>query len=121
MSRKQTRKQNSPDLTKESDSDRPSPYPKEEAKLRIRLILREGETVYSRHLKDDIRSGRHGADFNDILHVLTTGDVVRDPVWDECHRQWKYNVEGRDLEDEDLRVITVIIDEDFRIFLVTAY
>lgn len=105
----------------EEDAPPRSAYSSEEAKRRIVLTLRDGEIVYSEHVKRDILSGRHGATFQDILHVLQHGEIVREPEWDDTHRKWKYKVEGADLEDEELRVITIIIDEQFRLFIVTAY
>ena len=83
--------------------------------------MRDGETVFSKHVHDDVASGRHGTTYQDILHVLQFGEVRSDPEWDAKHGNWKYKVEGLDLEDEQLRVITIIIEEQFRIFIVTAY
>lgn len=85
------------------------------------LILREGETIFSSHLIRDIRSGRHGASHQDVLHVLQNGDIISSPAWDEENSRWKYKVEGVDLEEEELRAITIIIEEQFRLFIVTAY
>lgn len=99
----------------------PEPLASDEAKRRIVLTLRDGETVFSRHVHEDVASGRHGTSYPDILHVLQHGEILRKPVWDEAHENWKYKVEGADLEDEELRVITIIIEEQFRIFIVTAY
>ena len=83
--------------------------------------MSDGETVFSKHVRDDVASGRHGTTYQDILHVLQFGEVISDPEWDEAHGNWKYKVEGLDLENEELRVITIIIEEQFRIFIVTAY
>ena len=97
------------------------PLSADEAKKRIVLTLREGETIFSDHVRRGVASGRHGTTFQDILHVLQNGEIIQQPAWDEVHCNWKYKVEGADLEDEDLRVITIIIEERFRLFIVTAY
>ena len=113
------------DAKSESDSNeqnRPTKFSPDEAIRKIRLTLRDGDTIFSRHLLDDIRTGRHGVSHQDVLHVLRSGEIISPPVWDEEHRNWKYEVEGTDLEDEEeLRAITVIIEERFTIFIVTAY
>lgn len=97
------------------------PLSADEAKKRIGLTLRDGETIFSDHVRRDVASGRHGTTFQDIIHVLQNGEIIQQPVWDDAHGNWKYKVEGADLEDEELRVITIIIEEQFRLFIVTAY
>ena len=106
-----------PDVTPKANP----PLSPDDAKRQIERTLLDGETIFSKHVHDDVASGRHGSTYQDILHVLQHGDILRDAEWDERHENWKYKVEGRDLEDEDLRVITIIIEEHFRIFIVTAY
>jgi hypothetical protein len=100
---------------------RPPPYKRDEAKRKIVQILREGSTVFSEHLIRDIQRNRRGVSQQDVLHVLQTGEIIADAVWDEAHDNWKYRVEGLDLEDEELRAITIIIDEQFCVFVVTAF
>lgn len=102
-------------------SVRPEPYKPDDAKRKIVQILREGSTVFSEHLLRDIARNRRGVTHQDVLHVLQTGEIISAPEWDEDSRKWKYKLEGIDLEDEDLRAITIIIDEQFCLFIVTAY
>ena len=92
-----------------------------EAIRKIRQILRDGNTIFSRHLLDDITSGRHGVSHQDVIYVLQTGEIISPPEWDEIHLNWKYTVEGTDLDEEELRAITIIIEERFSIFVVTAF
>ena len=103
------------------ETEKKTPLSVEAAIHRIGLILRDGETIFSEHVRRDVASGRHGASFQDILHVLQNGEILKPPEWDEKHENWKYKVEGIDLEEEELRVITVIVEERFRLFIVTAY
>lgn len=101
---------------------RPEPFTLDVAKRKIRLILRDGDTFFSQHLLDDIRTGRHGVSHQDVLHVLKTGEILTEALWDETQRNWKYKVEGTDLEEEEeLRAITIIIEERFSLFIVTAF
>lgn len=102
-------------------SARSKPYGPDEAKRKIVQILREGNTVFSEHLLKDIARNRRGVTHQDVLYVLQNGEIISAPVWDENNQNWKYKVEGVDLEDEDLRAITIIIDEQFCLFIVTAY
>ena len=56
------------------------------------------------------------------MFVLQNGEIISPPEWGDKHRNWKYKVEGTDLEEEEeLRAITIIIEERFTIFIVTAY
>lgn len=105
----------------EGERDLPK-FNNDEALRKIRQILRDGDTIFSQHLMDDINTGRHGVSHQDVLHVLQSGEIISEPEWAEDHHNWKYKVEGTDLEDEEeLRAITIIIEERFTIFIVTAY
>ena len=103
------------------DPIRPQPYKPDEAKRKIVQILREGNTVFSEHLNRDIAKNRRGVSHQDVLHVLQTGEIISAPEWDDIHHNWKYKVEGIDLEDDELRAITIIIEEQFCLFIVTAF
>lgn len=110
------------EIEKDDQASRSVVFTPDVAKRKILLILRDGETFFSRHLLDDIRTGRHGVTHQDVLHVLQTGEILSEPEWDETHQNWKYKVEGMDLEEEEeLRAITIIIEEHFSLFIVTAY
>lgn len=97
------------------------PFAPDAAKRKIVQILHEGTTVFSEHLLRDIERNRRGVTHQDVLHILQTGEIISAPVWDDEGRNWKYKVEGLDLEDEELRAITIIIEEQFCLFIVTAY
>lgn len=110
------------EIENEGEQMRPSAFTPDEAIRKIRQILREGDTIFSQHLLKDIQSGRHGVSHQDVLHVLRSGEIISPPEWSDDHRNWKYKVEGTDLEEEEeLRAITIIIEERFMIFIVTAY
>ncbi len=102
-------------------SVRAEPFAPDVAKRKIVQILHEGNTVFSEHLLRDIERNRRGVTHQDVLYVLQTGEIISAPEWDEEGRNWKYKVEGIDLEDEELRAIAIIIEEQFCLFIVTAY
>jgi len=114
-------------MPKKADSEvgegsvRSDPFKPDEAKRKIVQILREGSTVFSEHLNRDIVRNRRGVSHQDVLYVLQTGEIIAEPEWDETHENWKYKVEGIDLENDELRAITIIIEERFCLFIVTAY
>lgn len=59
--------------------------------------------------------------FPDLVHVLNTGHVIQEGVWDDKCEQWKYVVHGRDLDGDELRAVTVIFDESFSLLVITVY
>jgi hypothetical protein len=115
------KKEKDSEIETDDSQSRPNAFTADVAKRKILLILREGDTFFSQHLLDDIATGRHGVSHQDVLHVLKTGEILSEPVWDEIQRNWKYKIEGTDLEEEELRAITIIIEERFSLFIVTAY
>lgn len=57
---------------------------------------------------------------NDIVSVLQTGEIIREPQWDEENDCWRYVVEGVDLDDDELRAVTVFIDKNLMLYIVTV-
>jgi hypothetical protein len=57
----------------------------------------------------------------DVEHVLGKGQVIREGEWDSDYCNWKYRVEGADLEGDDLTAVTVIFEQDFSILVVTVF
>ena len=91
-----------------------------EAKRLIALILDQGYVEYSAHCLRDSMPDRHVTTL-DVVHVLRSGHILRDPEWDEDHQEWKYRVEGADIDGDDLTVITVIIEPDLTLIVVTVF
>lgn len=54
------------------------------------------------------------------MHILETGTVVEKPEWSEEYQNWICKVEGRDLENETLKVVTAIIEPDWTIVVITV-
>lgn len=91
-----------------------------EAERKIASILEDGYFEVTAHCRRDSMPKR-SVTFLDIENTLKTGHIIRDPVWDDRHGQWKYIVEGRDLDGDELSAVTVIFDEDFSLLVITVY
>ena len=96
---------------------RPSQLSLEDAKEKILLKLNEGKFELSFHCRYESMPKRN-IDETDILNVLETGEIRREPEWSEEYQNWKYRVDGLDLDDDELTVITVILDD---ILVITAF
>ncbi|HEU4794085.1 MAG TPA: DUF4258 domain-containing protein [Pyrinomonadaceae bacterium] len=57
----------------------------------------------------------------DVEYLLRQGHILREPEWDSNYGDWKYRVEGTDIEGEDLTAITVIFEEAFSVLVVTVF
>ena len=57
----------------------------------------------------------------DVRHVLMTGTIGSQPTWDDRFEQWKYRVQGRDLDGEELTLIVSIEPEWERIAIITGF
>ena len=92
----------------------------EEAKKKIWLILEEGTVELSFHCRYESMPKR-GVTMFDILAALKSGEIRRAPEWDDEHGDWKYRVEGEDIEGDELTAITLIIETDMQLLIVTVF
>ncbi len=99
---------------------RPTPHSPAAAKRLIEQIVEQGSVLLSAHCKRDSMPLR-GVTFADLLHVLTHGQIAQAPVWDGQHQNWKYQVAGFDLDGDQLTAITVIIESDFTVRVLTVF
>ncbi|HSL55907.1 MAG TPA: DUF4258 domain-containing protein [Pyrinomonadaceae bacterium] len=90
-----------------------------EAQRKIRLVLKDGTVDFTSHCRRRMRE--RGVDDLDVVHLLTNGQIVREAEWDSDHNNWKYRVEGTDVEGDDLTAITVIFDVDLSLLNVTVF
>jgi len=91
-----------------------------EATRKIRLILQEGTIDYSGHCWLE-RMPERNVSTLDVEHVLAEGQVIREAEWDSDCFNWKYRVEGTDIEGDELTAITVIFEQDFSVLVVTIF
>jgi hypothetical protein len=96
---------------------RPPQLSPKDAKEKILLKLNEGKFELSFHCRYESMPKRKIKQ-SDILNVLERGEIRREPEWSEKHQNWKYRVEGFDIENEKLTAITVILD---LVLVVTAF
>lgn len=57
----------------------------------------------------------------DVLHVLEHGQIVKAAEWDASHQNWKYRVDGLDVDGDDLTAVTVILQTDFTVRVLTVF
>jgi hypothetical protein len=96
---------------------RPPRLSPENAKEKILLKLNQGKLEISLHCRYESMPKRNINDA-DILNVLESGEIKRAPEWSEEHQNWKYRVEGFDIEEDEMTAITVILEN---ILVVTAF
>lgn len=92
----------------------------EEAKRMILLILEQGNVEPSYHCRNESMPKRQ-VTMIDVVNTLMTGQIVRDPEWDERYQNWKYRVEGVDMEADELTAITVIFAADLTLYIITVF
>ena len=101
------------------EKSRPPRLSRAEAKRKIQLILVEGIVDISNHCRHRMRE--RGVDDLDVAHVLREGQIIREAEWDPEHEEWKYRIEGTDVEGEELTAITVIFEADLSLLTVTVF
>jgi hypothetical protein len=90
-----------------------------EAERLIRLIVNEGTVKISAHCRQRMRWRR--VNVHDLVHLLLTGEVKRLAEWDSDNCNWKYRVEGIDINGNELTAITVIIESDMLLVVITTF
>ena len=58
---------------------------------------------------------------SDVENVLREGHVIQKAQWDSNYSNWKYRVEGTDIEGDELTAIAVIFESDFSVLVVTVF
>jgi len=91
-----------------------------EATWTIRLILEEGTIDYSSHCWT-VRMPERNVSTLDVEHLLRQGQVIQKAQWDSGYGNWKYRVEGTDIEGDELTAIAVIFQKDFSVMIVTVF
>lgn len=92
----------------------------DEAKRLILWILENGIVEPTNHCRCESMPKRN-VTMGDVEHVLIAGEIRREPEWEEKHGNWKYRVEGEDVDGDDLIAITVIIEEDATLLILTVF
>lgn len=92
----------------------------DEAKRKIALFLEDGTVEPSFHCRRESMRKRN-VTMLDIVNALKTGEIIREPEWDDEHQDWKYRVEGVDTEGDELTAVTIIFDVNLTLFIVTVF
>lgn len=92
----------------------------DEAKRQITLFLDEGIVEPSFHCRQESMRKRN-ISMLDIMNALETGEVIKEPEWDDTFQNWKYRVEGADTEGDELTAVTIIFDVNMTLFIVTFF
>lgn len=100
--------------------DKPDKLLPQEAKQIILLILEQGNVEPSIHCLRDSMPKRQ-VTMLDVVNTLKTGEILRDPEWDEEYLNWKYRVEGVDIDGDELIAITVIFTTNLTLYIVTVF
>jgi Domain of unknown function (DUF4258) len=99
---------------------KPQPYSPDEAKEIILIILRDGIVKPTIHCRQDSMIKRNITD-DDVAEALEVGKVQHRPVWENKHQNWKYTVVGKGIEGDELSLITVIIESDLILRIITVW
>ncbi len=78
-----------------------------EAQQTIRDIAKLGFVIPSVHCFDSM--GNRNYSIQDLEFILKNGQVIREPIWDNKHANWKYEVEGRSIDRDKALIPTVIL------------
>jgi len=89
-----------------------------EAVDRVRYCLAAGRVIPGKHFREELAN--EGLDILDAHHVLKTGNIFQEPEPDIRSGDWKYRMEGNDLEGKPLAVVFCFKDERTG-FLITVF
>jgi hypothetical protein len=90
-----------------------------EAEAKIQNIINQGgKIILSAHCKNESMKKRDVV-FDDIKNALLAGKVI-DCQWSDHFNNWKYEVEGTDLEGDNLNCITIFFDATFSMLIITV-
>jgi hypothetical protein len=86
---------------------------------KARKCLESEDVIFSSHLKD--RMLERNFNMQDVINVIENGDIPRPPKWNEELGQFRYVVEGKDLEGEELKLVITLSDKRDAIIIITGF
>jgi Domain of unknown function (DUF4258) len=84
----------------------------------VRHCLSAGRMIPGKHFREDLAN--EGLDILDAHNVLRTGNIFQEPEPDIRSGDWKYRMEGTDLEGKPLAVVFCFKDAATG-FLITVF
>src|SRR5215813_5909927 len=91
-----------------------------EVKQILLLILEHGRITFSYHCAK-VRMPERNVTLLDIEYLFETGIPADNAEWSDEHWNWKYRIEGSDIDGEELTAITVIIEEHLVSRVITIF
>ena len=86
--------------------------------LFIRNAVKTGEVDLSTHARTQMNA--RNFDLNDLLLVLSNGEVAGPPEYDEQHQNYKYRITGPTLDD-DLATAIVVLLGHRTVYVITIF
>lgn len=90
---------------------------RDQAKTTLRNLAKVGCVVISNHCRAQMQ--KRNVTTDDILHILMWGNIKKIEE-NTKHNNWKIEVEGQDLDDDQLTV-QAAVNEDERTIVITVY
>ena len=84
----------------------------------VRNCLSAGRVISGKHFREELAN--EGLDIFDAYNVLRMGIILHEPEPDIRSGDWKYRIEGTDLEGKPLAVVFCFKDEATG-FLITVF
>jgi hypothetical protein len=84
----------------------------------VRGCLSAGRVIPGKHFREELAN--EGLDILDAYNVLRTGSIFQEPEPDIRSGDWKYRIEGTDLEGKPLAVVFCFKDASTG-FLITVF
>lgn len=91
---------------------------RQEAVKLLRECVRIGKIIPGKHFRDEL--AKEGLIFPDALRVLKTGQIYKEPEPDPKTGEWKYRVEGREVDGKWLAIVFCFKATDTA-FLITLF
>jgi hypothetical protein len=83
----------------------------------IRHIIEHGNVIFTPHAKVEMKNGNFTS--QDIIEILENGKITN-KKFDDKRGNWKYRIDGKDIDGIDGAVITAIISDSEQI-IVTVF
>ncbi|HXU39305.1 MAG TPA: DUF4258 domain-containing protein [Blastocatellia bacterium] len=90
------------------------------AKQRLLLILEHGRIAYTEHCAN-VRMPQRNVTPLDVEFLFEDGTVTDNTKWSDDYQNWQYRIEGTDIEGEELKVVTIIIEEYLMARVITVF
>ncbi len=84
----------------------------------LRECVRSGSVIPGKHFRDELAN--EGLIFADALRVLKTGQIYQEPEPDLKTGEWKYRLEGREVDGKWLAIVFCFRAVDTA-FLITVF